>query len=509
MYEKTRLEAKAPSSAGVLAVIAVAQGMVSLDISVVNVALPTIRTSLGFDVLGLSWVVNAYALTFGGLLLLGGRTADRFGRRFILQTALILFGAMSLLGGLAQSPGQLIAARAAQGVAAALLAPAALAVLTTSFPTGAPRARALGLYSAVTAGGAAVGVLVGGLLTEYAGWRWVMLLNVPLAALGLILGYRHVASSGARDTTRKLDVVGAVLATAGMVLLVFGLIRTTEVSWGSAQTIGTLAASAALLAAFVLFESRYAKEPLVRLGLLANRAVAGANLCMMLISAVMFTSFYFVSLYLQEVLGLAAAPAGLAFLPFSFGLITGSLAAGSIVRRIGARRLLVAGALLAAAGLFWLSMLDAHGGFWTDVLGPTVVAAIGLGPCLVPLAGSATVGVAPNEAGMASGVFNSARQIGGSIGLAALTTVAATRTAGLISGTPAERLTTGYGTVFTVNAALLVVVALLALLLLPGGRHAAAAAAEAKAREPRAGDAERPAVRPRPATDSPAGPAGG
>ncbi len=468
MYKNSAREERAVSPGGVLWTVSVAQLMVSLDVSVVNVALPSMRTALGFDESGLSWVVNAYTLTFGGLLLLGGRAADRFGRRPLLLIGLALFGITSLLGGLAQSPGQLITARAVQGVGAALIAPAALAVLTTSFPAGPQRGKAFGVYSAVTAGGAAVGVVVGGLLTEYLDWRWVMLVNVPMALVGMWLARRHVAAAGAGDTARKLDVVGAILATLGTSLLVFALVRTETESWGSAGTIGGLAVAAVLLTGFFVYEGTAAKEPLLRLRVLTNRSVAGANLYMMMVSITIFTSFYFVSLYLQQVLGFGALSAGLAFLPFCLGLVVGSLYAVKLLARFSPRQLLVVGGIIGAAGMYWFSLIRPTGTFPVDVLGPSLVTSFGIGPLLVPIANAATAGVAPNEAGMASGLLNSARQLGGSIGLAAMSTVAAAATSNAAaSDSAAERLTEGYGRVFASNSGLLVFAVLVAVFLLP------------------------------------------
>ncbi|APE19953.1 putative transmembrane efflux protein [Streptomyces venezuelae ATCC 10712] len=468
MYKNSAREERAVSPGGILATVSVAQLMVSLDVSVVNVALPSMRTALGFDESGLSWVVNAYTLTFGGLLLLGGRAADRFGRRPLLLLGLALFGITSLLGGLAQDPGQLIAARAAQGVGAALIAPAALAVLTTSFPAGPQRGKALGVYSAVTAGGAAVGVVVGGLLTEYINWRWVMLVNVPMALVGAWLATRHVPAAGAGDTARRLDVVGAVLATLGTSLLVFALVRTDTEPWGSTTTIGSLIVAAVLLTGFFVYEGTYAKEPLLRLGVLTNRSVSASNLYMMMVSINIFTSFYFVSLYLQQVLGMGALSAGLAFLPFCLGLVVGSLYAVKLLARFPARQLLIVGGVIGAIGMFWFSRIRPDGTFLVDILGPSLVTSFGIGPLLVPIANAATAGVAPNEAGMASGLLNSARQLGGSIGLASMSAVAAAATAGAAaSDSVRERLTSGYGMVFAANSALLVFAVLVAVFLLP------------------------------------------
>ena len=286
-----------------LAAVAVVQFMVSLDLSVVNVGLPRIAAGLGFSAVGVTWVIYAYALTFGGLLLLGGKAADRYGRKRVLLLGLGLFGLASLAGGFAQEPGHLVAARAVQGIGAAALAPAALALLTATFPTGKARVRAFGVWSAMNAAGGALGVLIGGLLTEYASWRWVMFVNVPMAGCALALAWRGVPAGPPPVRVGRPDVLGAVLATAGLTLLVFGVVRTDQYSWTSPVTMMTLAVAAALLAAFIYAERATAREPLIRLGLLANRSVAGANAYNLLVGAAMAAAFYFVSFYLQRVLG--------------------------------------------------------------------------------------------------------------------------------------------------------------------------------------------------------------
>ncbi|MEU3190560.1 MFS transporter [Streptomyces sp. NPDC006992] len=445
-----------------LAAVAVVQFMVSLDLSVVNVGLPKIAEGLGFSDAGLTWVIHAYALTFGGLLLLGGRTADRYGRKRILLLGLGLFGLASLVGGLAQEPGHLVAARAAQGVGAAALAPAALAVLAETFPEGRARVRAFGVWSAMNAAGGAMGVLMGGLLTEYADWRWVMFVNVPMAACALALAWRGVADSAPTSRGRP-DVLGAVLATAGTTLLVFGIVRTDRYAWGSPVTLATLAAAAVLLAAFLHVERTTAREPLVRLGLFANRSVAGANAYNLLVGAAMAASFYFVSLYLQQVLGNGPALTGVMFLPFALAVIAGSVLAIALGYRVAPRTLLVAGGTLTAAGFAWFGLISADGAFVTDVLGPSVVAGAGFGLCLGPVVSTATAGVAAHEVGTASGLLNSSRQIGASLGLAVLGTAAQHRTGGAV--TP-EALDAGYALGLRVGAGLLAVAVLVALLVL-------------------------------------------
>ncbi|MBA9005703.1 MFS transporter [Thermomonospora cellulosilytica] len=440
--------------------MAVVQFMVSLDLSVVNVGLPQIATGLGFSAVGLTWVIHAYALTFGGLLLLGGKAADRYGRKRVLLLGLGLFGLASLLGGLAQEPGHLVAARAAQGVGAAALAPAALALLTAAFPAGQARIRAFGVWSATNAAGGALGVLIGGLLTEYAGWRWVMFVSVPMAACALALAWRGITAGPPAARGGRPDVLGAVLATAGMTLLVFGVVRTDRYAWASPVTLTTLAVAAALLAAFVHVERTTAREPLIRLGLLANRSVAGANAFNLLAGAAMAAAFYFLSLYLQQVLGTGPALTGIMFVPLALAVIAGSVLAVPLGYRLAARTLLVIGGLLTATGFAWFGLISPDGAFTTDVLGPSIVVGVGFGLCLGPVVSTATTGVAPHETGIASGLLNSSRQIGASLGLAALGTAAHHRTGQTV--TP-ETLNDGYALGLTLGAALLVAAALIAL----------------------------------------------
>ncbi|MFI9253331.1 MFS transporter [Streptomyces sp. NPDC053069] len=451
------------SPAAVLAAAAVAQFVVALDMAVVNVALPAIRSSLGFAPLDLSWVVHVYALTFGGFLLLGGRACDLYGPRRLFVAGLVGFGVCSLAGGLAQEPWQLVAARAGQGVGAAATAPAALALLTTTFTDGPRRVRALGVWSGMNAVGGALGVLAGGVLTEYAGWRWVMLINLPIVATALALVHVAVQTEPGPVRHERPDLLGALLATGGIGLLVFGVVRTDVQGWSSARTSATLGAAAVLLAAFVFVESR-AAAPLLRLGLLRSRWVVGANLLVFLAAAGQFTAFYFVSLYLQQVLGLGAAATGAAFLPFCAGSVAATVAATRIAAARSPRTALVPGALLAAAGMAWYSLISPHGGFLTDVLGPSLLTSVGIGLLFAPAAAAATTGVRSGEAGMASGLFNSARQLGGCIGLAVLATVAAHRT-GTATGPGA--LNDGYAFGLAVTAVLFLLAAAVAICVLP------------------------------------------
>ncbi|MGW1373911.1 MFS transporter [Streptomyces sp. NPDC002446] len=460
--------------------MAVVQFMVSLDLSVVNVGLPQISDGLGFSEVGLTWVIHAYALTFGGLLLLGGKIADRYGHKRILLLGLPVFGLACLLGGFAQAPGHLVAARAVQGVGAATLAPAALALLARTFPSGKPRIKAFGVWSAMNAAGGAFGVLIGGLLTEYAGWQWVMFINVPMAAGALALAWRGVAADQPTARRGRPDVLGAVLATAGMTLLVFGIVRTDQYAWTSAVTLTTLAIAVVLLAAFLYIERTTARDPLIRLGLFSNRSVAGANAYNLLLGASMASSFYFVSLYLQRVLGSGPALSGIQFLPLALGVVVGSVLAIKFGYRFPARNLLIGGGLLTAAGFAWFGMMSADGSFVTDVLGPSIVTSIGFGLCLGPVVSTATVGVAPHETGTASGMLNSTRQIGASLGLAALGTAAHERTGR--TGTP-EALSDGYALGMTIGAVLLVGAVVTALTVLPRTSAAAPAPAQQDDRE--------------------------
>lgn len=447
-----------------LAAVAVVQFMVSLDLSVVNVGLPEIATGLGFSDAGLTWVIHAYALTFGGLLLLGGKAADRYGRKRVLLLGLGLFGLASLVGGFAQEPGQLVAARAVQGIGAAALAPAALALLTSTFPAGRARVRAFGVWSATNAAGGALGVLIGGLLTEYADWRWVMFVNVPMAACALALAWRGITAEPPTARAGRPDVLGAALVTAGMTLLVFGVVRTDHYAWTSPVTLTTLAVAVALLAVFIHVQRTTLREPLVRIGLFANRSVVGANLYILLVGAAMASSFYFASLYLQRVLGTGPAQTGIMFLPFALAVIAGSVFAVKLGYRLAPRSLLVIGGLLTATGFAWFGLVSPDGTFATDVLGPSIVTGSGFGLCLGPIASIGTAGVAPHEAGAASGLLNSSRQIGASLGLAALGAAANHRTG---RSTTPQALNDGYALGLTLGAALLAASVLVAFAVLP------------------------------------------
>ncbi|MFE9457301.1 MFS transporter [Streptomyces californicus] len=455
-----------------LVVALTVQFLVSLDMSVVNVALPDIRSDLGFDGGGLLWVVNAYALAFGGLLMLGGRLADLAGPRRVLTAGLALFGLASLAGGLAWSPGSLVAARAVQGVGAAALAPVAFALITLAFPAGPARSRALGLWGMAGAAGGAVGVLAGGVLTDATGWRSVMLVNVPIVAFALAAAAR-TGPVGARGRTgARLDVAGALLATAGTTLLVLGLVRTADHGWTSPVTLASLGGAVVLLAAFVAVELRTA-SPLLRPGLLTGRPVLTANLFCLLLASAQFGAFYFVSLHMQLVLGFGPTAAGFAFLPFCVGVVAGSILATRAVAVLGMRRLMTLGAALAALGMGWFAATaTVEGSFLVSILGPSLLCSFGIGLCFVPLGTAATTDVTAEETGMASGLLNSSRQVGGSLGLAVLVTVAVQVTGG---STGLAELSSGYAAALWGAAGLLAAAAVAAYVLLPAEEKAAAA----------------------------------
>ncbi|AGP53592.1 MFS transporter [Streptomyces rapamycinicus] len=475
-----------------LVAVALAQFMVTLDMTVVNVALPDMGAGLGFDSAQLPWVVNIYALFFGGFLLLGGRAADMYGQRRILLWGASSFAVASLVGGLAQEPWQMIAARAVQGVGAAVMAPAALAVLTLTQREGEERTRALGVYAAVAAVGGGAGVLIGGLLTEYAGWRWVMLVNLPMALAVFLLALGNVPAGTFGNPRGRIDVVGAILATGGVGLLILGMLRTDQLSWTSATTVVTLTAAVVLLVAFVLWE-KYGPmtDPLIRLGLLAKRNVAGANLYMALLAAGQLAVFYFLSLYLQRILKLGAAEAGAAFLPLCVTAMVAIQVTTRVLRRqlADAKTLLVPAGLIAAAGFAWCGMADVSGSFLADVLLPSLLAGLGVGIAFVPLTAAATVGLPPQEAGMASALLNASRQVGSALGLAVLVTVATTRTEHRLAAgvSPDAAAVDGYSLGFVLAGGFLVLAVLVAALVLPGRPRSAAGQPETAAERSGAG----------------------
>ena len=453
-----------------LALLALAQFVVVLDASIVNVALPSIGSDLKFSQDDLSWVVNGYTLFFGGFLLLGGRMADLLGRRRMFMYGLILFAVASLVGGLATSPGMLIAARAVQGLGAALLSPAALSLVTVMFSEGAERNKALGVWGAVAGSGGAAGVLLGGVLTEYAGWEWVLFVNVPIGLAAAALAPRLLPESR-NEGARHFDIGGAVSVTAGLSLLVYTLVDANDAGWLSGQTLGLGAVALALLAAFVVIERR-SHAPLVPFGIFRKRTITGTNIVGLLVAMALFSMFFFVSLYMQLVLGYDALEAGLAYLPLAVGIIISAGVASSLVTKYGFKPILVSGLVLTAIGLVWFAQVEVGGSYVADILFPSLIAAVGLGFAFVPMTIGAVSGVAPHETGLASGLINTSQQVGGALGLAILAAIANSRTdslmvdaGGAASALP-NALTQGFQTAFMVGAGFAVLGAILAATLI-------------------------------------------
>jgi len=436
-----------------LVVIALAQLMVVLDVAIVNVALPSIQRELHFAATDLEWVVNAYAIAFGGLLLFGGRTGDLFGRRRMFIIGALMFTAGSMAGGLATSSTFLIAARAAQGVGAAILAPTALSLLAATFRQGAQRNRALGVYSAVSAGGGGIGLLMGGVITNYLSWRWIMFVNVPI---GLLLAFAapRVLIRG-EGKPGRLDLPGALTVTAGVSLLVYGLARVATHDWSDNVTRAVLAIAVTLLVTFVALESR-GRHPLMPLRIFANRNRSGAYGLSLAIGAALSGMLFLLTLFMQNVLGFSPLQAGFAFLPTALGVVVGAGLTSRVIGRVGPRVPMTTGALLAATGMFWLSAVTVHANYFADVLGPLVVLAIGLGMAFVSTSVTAISGVQPNESGLASALLNVGRQLGGSLGIAIMGTIATTVTRNQLATGPFTHaavnraLTTGFSAAFEI-----------------------------------------------------------
>jgi EmrB/QacA subfamily drug resistance transporter len=450
-----------------LTVVCFAQLLEAIDITVVNVALPTIRTDLHFSAAGLQWVVNAYTVLFGGFLLLGGRAGDLLGRRRVFLAGVTVFTLASLASGLAQNAGTLVATRAAQGLAAGFVAPMTLAILTAAFPEGRPRNRALGIWGATTGVSASLGLLVGGLIVTGPGWRWIFYVNIPVGALMLLAGWRYLAADRPERRYRHFDTAGAVTVTAGLILLAYGVVQTDTHPWGSARTLLLLAAAVALLGYFVAHEAWVAAEPLVPFSLFANRAVAGANVMSALQGAGTLAVFYFTTLYMQEVLHFSALKTGLAYLPLTGTLVVLSGLGPVLVPRIGIRYTLALGFGPAAVGLGLFARVSAHGTLLRDIVVPSVVLAAGLALTFVPVTIGAVTGVPPARAGLASGMVNVTRTVGGALGLAVIATVA-TRRGNHLAHTghaPADALTGGFRLGFAICAGLMAVSAITALLL--------------------------------------------
>ena len=440
-----------------LLVLALAQFMVVLDVTIVNVALPSIQGALGFSAAGLQWVVNAYTLAFGGLLLLGGRVGDLVGRRRAFLAGMGLFAAASLAGGFAPSAGVLIAARAIQGIGAALLSPAALALVTVTFPAGRERNLALGIWGAASGSGAAVGVLLGGVLTSYLSWPWVFYLNVPVGLALVALAPRRLPESRSENARRHFDVAGATSITASLMLLVYALTEATQKGWGSNSTVAFLTVSVLLAAVFVAVEQRTA-HPLMPFMVFRGNTLAVGTLITGVIAAIAFSQFFLLTLYLQQVLHYSAARSGLAFAAIAGTVAIVSNVAQGLVTRLGPRRVLAAGLLFAAVSQALLVRLPVHAHYATDLLPSFLLIGVGIAVSFVAVTIASLAGVAPAQAGIASGLVNTSRQIGGAVGLAAITTIATTAAG---HSTSAAATTHGYRVGFGVLAVLALAAALL------------------------------------------------
>lgn len=465
----------APASASnrwlVLVMVCIAQFMVVLDGTVVNVALPHIAESLDFSAESLPWVINAYTLVFGGFLLLGGRLADIIGRKRLFLAGIVVFTVASVACGLAQSSEMLLVARALQGLGGAMVSPAALSIVTTTFRDPGERAKALSVWAAIAVGGSAVGLLVGGVLTEALSWEWIFFINAPIGLAALVASLRIVPESR-MESRGGIDLAGAVSVTAGVTLLVYGIVKAESYGWFSLETWALLSGAVLLLGAFVLIE-RAVKVPLVRLGIFRMRHLTGANLVMLAVMGGLFGTFFFTSIYVQNILGFTAIETGLAFLPMTITIILFSGLAQQLLARVSPRSLGLAGMITSAVGLLMLRGIDADGSYWTDLLPGILVIAAGLGLTFVPLTLIATSGVGDEDAGLASGLFNTSQQVGGALGLAILATVANSYTAevlGDLTGAPtpeeqATALVEGFQRGFVAGAGLMIIGAVLLAVL--------------------------------------------
>jgi EmrB/QacA subfamily drug resistance transporter len=481
----------------VLAIACVAQFMVVLDVSIVNVALPSIGRGLHYSPTGLQWVVNAYVLTFAGFLLLGGRAADLFGRRRVYLLGMLLFTAASLFGGVAQNAAWLTSARALQGVGGAMVSPATLTIIVTSF-RGARLPRALGVWGAVAGAGGVVGSLLGGVLTAELSWRWVLFVNIPIGivAIAAAVTYLTEVRPLAGERARSLDVAGAISVTAGLGVLIYAIVGTDTHAWLSTYTLSLLGAGVVLLLAFTFIELKVAARPLVPFRIFGSRSVSGANAVYLFVGGA-FSVWYFLSLYTQNVLGYSALRAGLAFLPMGVAVVVGAQFSSRALQRTGVRPLLLVGGVVATGGFFWLTQIRADSSYVGSVLGPGSLVAWAIGVLFTALASAGTTGVPRTEAGIASGVLNTSRQVGGSLGLAALATIASDRTRALLAAghATADRiaLTNGYAHAFA-GAALLSLAALVCSVVVPSIRGRPDAGGTAA--PPSAADREPPAPGP-------------
>jgi EmrB/QacA subfamily drug resistance transporter len=446
----------------VLALLASVAFLDFVDASIVNVALPSIRRDLSFSQQSLQWVPSAYLLTYGGFMLLGGRAADLLGRRRVLVAGISVIGVSSLIGGFAQSEGVLIGARLAQGLGAAMTLPAALSILTTTFKEGSDRNKAIGVWGAVGGLASAAGVLLGGLLTAGPGWRWVMFVN-PIAAVLVLIGvFRLIGADRRRARLENFDLRGAMLATGGMLLLVYALVEAPDVGWGTGRTIGGLAGGLALLAAFVVNELRV-KNPLAPLSIFRINGLAYSNATQLIAFAGFLAVFFFLTLYMQNVLGYSAIQTGAAYLPLTFAVGIAAGASSRLISRVGTRPVIVTGALIAAGGLYWLSRIPADGSYVSDLLPGMLVLSLGFGPVFVGVTTAANAGVPADKAGLAAALLNASQQVGGALGLAIFSALATSRTSDLLAtGAPAaDALTSGFqrallaGSIFILAAAVI------------------------------------------------------
>jgi EmrB/QacA subfamily drug resistance transporter len=490
--------APSPMSAGprpvaktpLLLVVCLAQFMVILDVSIVNVALPSIRSGLGFSTTGLQWVVNAYTLTFAGFLMLGGRAADLLGRRRVFLAGTALFAASSLACALATSSGLLLAARALQGFGGAVISPATLSIITSSFAPGAERNRAVGMWGAMGALGASLGALLGGLLTQGLGWPAIFAVNVPLGAIVVVLGLRVIPARSVGREARHFDVAGAVLVTAALVALTFGIVRTDTLGWGSVGVLAPLAAALALLATFLLVEARVAREPLVPLTVFRVGALRAANLVVVLLYAAFFPVWFFLTIYLQQVLHYDAIEAGVSFLPMTLTIFAASSIAPRLVNRVGPRRVIAAGMLTATVGMVLLSAGVAPGRSYVAAMLPGgLLTSLGMGLSLVPCTIVAMQGLPASQSGLGSGLLNTSRLMGGALGLAILSTIASSYTRGDLAAGAQHALTGGFDLAFAVGAGFCLAGAIGAVTLLRDRAPASAAPAalDPAVAEPREG----------------------
>jgi EmrB/QacA subfamily drug resistance transporter len=463
----------------VLVLVCFAQFMVVLDATIVNVALPSIQTDLGLSEANLQWIVNAYTLVFGGFLLLGGRAGDLIGRKRLFLGGLVVFTVASLLNGLAVNEGMLIGSRALQGLGAAFISPAALSIISTTFEEGRERARALGVWAAIAIGGAALGLVLGGLLTQLLSWPWIFFVNVPVGVVAFVLSLRLIPESRDEHAHRSFDVGGAVSVTGGLMALVYAIVKAETDGWGSAITLGSFAVSAILLASFVVIELR-SKAPLVRLSIFRVRSLLTANVVMLLVASGIFAMFFFNTLYIQRVLGYGPLKAGLAILPFTAGVMLSAGLASQFAPRVGVRPVAALGMLVSAIGMLLLVRLPVDGTYVADVLPALIVTSLGMGAVFMPLTLIATTGLEDEDQGLASGLFNTSQQIGGALGLAILSTLAASKTTSAGGASDPEALVTGFHWAFAGGAAF-VLAGLVTMVVLLRQRHVARIEAEATA----------------------------